>query len=170
MAEITVKLLVNGGKANAGPPLGPALAPHKLNIQEVVTAINNATKDMQGIQIPVEVIADTETKKFKIKVGTPSVSAMIKKELGLEKLAKAPFGTYTPKEGETVQEFNGNLTMDQIIKIARLKKDVLGSDFKKCVKQVVGSCVSNGCTVNSEHPREIQKKIDAGEFDDILKE
>ena len=104
MAEkIRIKAIVEGGNASAGPPLGPSLAQAKMNVSQIVSAINEKTKDFKGISVPIEVIADPDTKEFEIKVGTPPVSSLIKQELGLKKLAKAPFGTYKPKEGETVE-------------------------------------------------------------------
>ena len=165
-----IKLLVSGGKASAGPPLGPTLAPLKMNIQEIVESINDKTKEFVGISVPVEVIVDTSDKSYKIVVGSPPISSLIKKELNVQKLSKAAFGTYTPKEGEEYKEFVGNITMDQIIKIAKAKGDgLLTHNFKAGVKQVVSSCVSNGCTVEEKHPKEIIKEIEEGEWDEEIK-
>lgn len=166
---IIIKALVEGGKATPAPPLGPQLAIAKVKIPEVIAAINEKTKDFKGIQVPVEITIH-EDKSFDIKVGTPPVSALIKKELKLEKLAKAPFGTYTPKEGEVVEEFKGDLKFEQVVKIANAKKDVLGTrDFKNMVKQVVGSCVSLGVTVEGKTPKEMLEEIDSGKWDDKFK-
>ncbi len=170
MAKTTINLLVSGGKANAGPPLGPALAPLKMNLQEIVDAINEKTKDFAGIDVPVEVIVDTDDKSYKIKVGTPPVSSLIKQELNVKKLSKAAFGVYKPKEGEQYEEFKGNLTFDQVIKIAKAKEDsLLTHNFKSAVKQVVAACVSNGCTVEEKHPKDMLKEIDEGKWDDKIK-
>ncbi len=169
MAKQVVKLLVSGGKANAGPPLGPALAPLKMNLGEIVDAINEKTKEFEGIDVPVEVIVETDDKSYKIVVGSPPVSSLIKKELNIKKLSKAAFGVYKPKEGEQYEEFKGNITFDQIVKIARGKQEsLLTHDFKAAVKQVVSSCVSNGCTVEEKHPKEVLKEIDEGKWDGKL--
>ena len=169
MSKTTIKLLVSGGKASASPPLGPALAPLKMNIGEIVDAINEKTKEFAGIDVPVEVIVDTSDKSYQIKVGTPPVSSLIKKELNVQKLSKAAFGVYKPKEGEQYEEFKGNLTMDQVVKIAKGKQDsLLTHDFRAAVKQVVSSCVSNGCTVEEKHPKEILKEIDDGKWDEKI--
>ncbi len=171
VGKLTVKLLVDGGKASAGPPLGPSLAPAKINISNVVAAINEKTKEFSGMQVPVDVVVDTETKNFTIKVGAPSVAALIKKELKKEKLAKAPFGTYVPKEGETIEKFEGDLKFESVVKIAKAKIDSMGTkDLKKAVKQVVGSCVSLGVNVEGKHPKEILKEIDSGHFDNKIKQ
>ncbi len=42
-----VSALVTGGQANAGPPLGPSLGPLGVNILQIVTAINEKTKDLR---------------------------------------------------------------------------------------------------------------------------
>ena len=160
MTKVIVKLLIDGGKASAGPPLGPTLAPMKVNIQQIVSAINEKTKEFSGIQIPVEVHVDSGTKAFDIKVGSPSVASLIKKELKLEKLAKAPF-----KEPAV-----GDLKIEQIVKIARAKLDDLKTvDFKKAVKQVVATCVSSGVTIEGKTPKEMLKEISEGKWDSQIK-
>ncbi len=159
MPETVVEVLVEGGKASAGPPLGPALGPLKLNIGEVVKAINEKTKPFAGMQVPVKVIVDSATKEFRIEVGTPPTSALIKKELGIE------------KGGQDQKNKVGNLTMDQVIKIAQMKRDaMLAQSLKAAVKEVIGTALSMGVTVEGRDPREIQKEIDEGKWDDKLSE
>lgn len=154
MAE-TVEVLVEGGKASAGPPLGPALGPLGVNVMQVVNAINEKTKHFDGMKVPVKVIVDPKTKSFEIEVGTPPVTALILKELGIEK------GSGNPREQKV-----GNLSMDQVIKIAKMKYgDLLGKDLKRKVKEVIGSCVSIGVNVEGKSPKEVQKEIDEGKYD-----
>jgi large subunit ribosomal protein L11 len=151
----TVEALVEGGKASAGPPLGPALGPLGVNIMEVINAINERTKQFAGMKVPVKVTIDPKTKQFEIEVGTPPATALILKEVGVEK------GSGSPK-GKRV----GNLSMDQVIKIARMKyNSLLGRDLKRKVKEIVGSCVSVGVTIEGKSPKEIQGEIDRGAFD-----
>ncbi len=154
MAKQVVELLVEGGKATAGPPLGPALGPLKVNIQAVVNAINEKTKDFAGMKVPVKVIVDPKTKEFEIEVGLPPTSALILKELGVEKGA-----------GDVKQPV-GNLTIDQVIKIAKMKRqDMLAASLKAAVKEVLGTCVSMGVTVEGKHPKVVQKEIDEGKYE-----
>ncbi|MEK6939213.1 MAG: 50S ribosomal protein L11, partial [Nanoarchaeota archaeon] len=84
MVKQVVETMVEGGKATAAPPLGPALGPTGLNIGQVVMEINKKTADLKGMQVPVKVIVDTDTKTFTIEIGTPPASALIKKEAGIE--------------------------------------------------------------------------------------
>ena len=87
MAEI-LELLVDGGKATSGPPVGPALGPMGLNIMEVVKVINEKTKAFESMKVPVKLTIDTKTKKYEVTVGTPPTSALILKELGIEHKTK----------------------------------------------------------------------------------
>jgi len=154
MAE-TIEALVEGGKATAGPPLGPALGPLGVNIMQVINTINEKTKQFAGMKVPVKVIVDPKTKQFEVEIGTPPATALILKEVGAEK------GSGSPKSKKV-----GNLSMDQIIKIAKMKYDaLLGKDLKSKVKEIVGSCVSVGVTVDGKSPKEIQKEIDKGTYD-----
>jgi len=153
MAEV-IDALVDGGKASAGPPLGPALGPLGINISDVVKKINEKTADFDGMKVPVKITVDTGTKKFDVSVGTPPVSALIKKELGLNK-----------GSGNSRTTKVGNITMDQIKKVARMKIDsLLGADVKARVKEVAGSCVPLGITVEGMDAREFQKALDSGEL------
>ena len=153
-----VEALVGGGQATAGPPLGPALGPLGVNVLAIVNKINEITKSYAGMKVPVKITVDTETKEFDVSVGIPTTSALIVSELGIEK------GSGTPKTQKA-----GNLSFDQIIKIAKIKQpELLARNLRKSVKEVLGSCVSIGVTVDEKDPREVQKEIDEGKFDELL--
>lgn len=151
-----VEVLVEGGKATAGPPIGPALGPLGLNVVEVVKKINEMTKDFQGMKVPVKIMVDPATKKYELKVGTPPASALIMKRANIEK-------------GSQDSNPVANLSMKDIVDIAKMKKDdLLGSDLKAKAKEIAGTCVSMGVTIEGMHPKEVIKKIDEGEFDDLF--
>lgn len=154
-----IDALVDGGKASAGPPLGPALGPMGVNIMQVINAINDKTKAFEGMRVPVTVVVDTATKKFEIIVGTPPASALILKQIGVEK------GSGTPHSNKV-----GNLTIEQAVQVAKQKEgSLLGKTLAMRVKEVMGTCVSMGVTVEGMDPRVAQKKVSAGEFDDRIK-
>ncbi len=154
-----IDALVNGGQATAGPPLGPALGPLGVNVLAIVTKINEVTKAYAGMKVPVKISVDTETKEFEVNVGTPTASALIVSELGVEKGAK------TPKTEKV-----GNLSMEQVLRIAKVKRaELLSKKLKAAVKEVLGSCVSMGVTVENKDPREVQHEIDQGKYDELLK-
>jgi large subunit ribosomal protein L11 len=157
-AKKVVEAIVAGGQATAGPPLGPALGPLGVNVLSIVNKINEVTKDYAGMKVPVKVTVDTETKEFEVTVGTPTTSALIVSELKIEK------GSGTPKTQKV-----GNLTMEQVVRIARMKQtELLAPNIKAAAKEVIGSCVSMGVTVEGKEPREVQKEIDEGKHDATL--
>jgi len=153
-----IPVLVDGGKASAGPPLGPALGPLGLNIMAVVKDVNEKTKAFEGMKVPVTVIVDPKTKSYTIEVGTPPVSALILKEIGAEK-----------GSGEAGKTMIGSVSLKQILKIADIKQDALqGRDLKKRVMEIVGTCVSMGVKVEGKAPKEILAEIQAGKHDKAL--
>ncbi len=154
-----VELLVSGGQATAGPPLGPALGPLGINIMAVVNKINELTKDYAGMKVPVKISVNPEDKTFDVTVGVPTSSALIVAELKIEK------GSGTPN---TVKV--GDLNMEQIVRIAKIKRpELLSQTLTGAAKEVLGTCVSLGVTVEGKDPREVQKEIDAGKYADMLK-
>ena len=153
-----VEALLAGGHATAGPPLGPILGPLGVNVLQIVNKINDLTKAYAGMKVPVKIIVDVESKDFEIEVGTPTTSALIVKELGIEK------GSATPKTQKV-----GNLTMEQVINIAQMKVPRSYSiSLKGAVKEVLGACVSMGVTVEQKEPKEVLKEIAEGQHDKIL--
>jgi large subunit ribosomal protein L11 len=153
-----IEALVNGGQANAGPPLGPALGPLGVNVLAIVDKINEITKEYSGMKVPVKISVNTENKEFEVTVGTPTTSALIISELGVEK------GSGVPNT-----EKIGDLSLEQAIRIAKLKSgNILARDLKAAVSEVLGTGVSMGVTVEGKDPREVQKEINEGKHDTLL--
>ncbi|MDE1865095.1 MAG: 50S ribosomal protein L11 [Candidatus Micrarchaeota archaeon] len=152
MADVVISAIVEGGKASAGPPLGPALGPLGVNINGIIGEINEKTKVFEGIKIPVKVIVDPGTKKFTIEVGSPTTSALIMKELGIQTGAK------------TKDENVGNLTLEQVKKIANAKESSMyGNTLADRVKQILGTCKSMGVKCDDVDPMVMIKRIKSGE-------
>ena len=158
MAEQTIEQLVEGGKATAAPPLGPALGPLGVNIGEVVAEINKKTVEFKGMQVPVKVIVDVDTKKFKIEVGTPPASALIKKEAHIEK-----------GSGNPLADKIADLKIEQVIKISKMKEDaLLGKDNFARAKEICGTCNSMGVMVEGKQASETIEDINKGKFKDEI--
>ncbi len=154
----TVDAMVEGGKASAAPPLGPALGPLGVNIGQVIVEINKKTAAFKGMQVPIKVsVADD--KSFTISVGTPPVSALVKAEAKLEK-----------GSGNPLADKVADIRIEQVIKIAKMKADALsGNDmFAKC-KEVAGTCNSMGVMVEGMSGRDAIKAINEGQFKDKIK-
>ena len=157
-AKKVVEALVEGGQATAGPPLGPALGPLGVNVLAIVNKINEVTKDYAGMKVPVKITVTIETKEFEVTVGTPTASALIVSELKVGK------GSGSPKAQKI-----GNLNMEQLVKIARMKQvELLAPNIKRAVKEILGTCVSMGVTVEGKDPKEVQKEVDEGKHDPVL--
>lgn len=155
--EKIINAMVEGGKASAGPPIGPALGPMGINAGQVVAKINEMTKDFQGMKIPVKIIVDTDTKSFEIEIGSPATSELIKKAAGIEKGRK------------TKEETPGDISLEKIVEIAKKKEgSSLGKDLKDRVKEVIGSCTSLGVTVNGMNTKELLKEINEGKHDSLM--
>ena len=153
----TVEALVDGGRASAGPPLGPALGPKGVNIGQVIAKINEKTKAYDGMKVPVKVLINDD-KTFDIKVGTPPMSALIKGELGIDS------GAHNPKTEKV-----GNLSIEQLRKIVDMKgDDLLGATMKARAMEVAGNCVAVGVTIDGKNPKDFQAAVRAGEYDAAL--
>lgn len=152
----TIDVIVEGGKASAGPPLAPALAPMKINIGQVVAKINEETKAFAGMKVPVKVHVDPATKEFTIEIGAPPTAEIIKKEAGIEKGAgnrEAPAG---------------NIELSKLVQIARTKPNSLGKELRETLKELLGSCLSMGVTVDGKNAREVIKEVNQGQHNSLL--
>jgi large subunit ribosomal protein L11 len=156
MAEV-VEVLVPGGKATAGPPLGPSLGPLGINVKAVVDEINAKTASFNGMQVPVVITVD-DKKKFTITVGIPPVTALIKKEANIEK------GSAEPNV-----KVVGNLPFEAAVRIANMKlENMLAYELKTAVKEVIGTCVSMGVTIDGKKAKDVFALIDEGKYDSKL--
>ncbi|MBT4334671.1 50S ribosomal protein L11 [archaeon] len=159
MSKEIVEIMIEGGKASPGPQMGQSFGPLGVNIQDILGEINNQTKDFAGMKVPVTVSVDTETKEFEIEVGTPPVSELIKKELNIKKGSSLPH-----------VEKVGNLAIEQVIKIARMKSSsLLTNSLKASMRSVIGSCVPMGVLVEGMSPVEAGLEVEAGKYDELIK-
>ncbi len=153
-----ISSLVTGGGASAGPPLGPALGPLGVNIMEIINAINEKTKDFEGMKVPVTVSVDPDTKKWDIEVGIPSAAALVLKEAGIQK-----------GSGASGTEWAGDVTIDAIIKVANTKLEKsYASSLKSVAKTIIGTCLALGIKVEGKTPKEITAEINEGKWDEKL--
>jgi large subunit ribosomal protein L11 len=131
-----IKLNLPGGEATPAPPVGPALGQHGLNIMEFVKAYNEKTADKKGEIIPV-VITVYEDRTYAFETKLSPVTALIKKELSLEK------GAVTAGREQV-----GVLKQAQVEKIARAKMaDLNTEDLEAAKKMVAGTAKSMGIKV-----------------------
>lgn len=155
----SVEVLVDGGKASAGPPLGPALGPLGVNVMNVVKLINEKTAAFAGMKVPVKVNIDPKTKAFDVTVGTPPTSALLFAECKVEK------GSGTPKSSKV-----GDVKVEQVVKVSRMKQDSLqGATLKARVCEVAGTANSCGITIEGMDGRAFIAAVKEGKFDSRIK-
>jgi large subunit ribosomal protein L11 len=131
-----IKLQIPAGQANPAPPVGPALGAAQVNIMQFCQAFNAQTKDQMGDIVPVEITV-YEDRSFEFVTKTPPAAYLIKKELGLKS------GSGVPQRDKV-----GELTQDQLEKIAQIKMaDLNANDIEAAKKIVAGTARSMGVTV-----------------------
>lgn len=149
-----ISLVVDGGKATPSPQLAQTLGPLKISVGDVINKINERTKDLAGMKVPVSVVVKKDN-SYDIDVGSPPTSELIKKAAGIEK------GGGTPDKVKVA-----NIAIEQVIKIAVVKQEKLATQsLKKAVKTVAGSCSSLGVLVEGKTGAEINELIEEGRYD-----
>jgi len=158
--KMQIKLLVDGGSMQPGPALSQKLGPAGINVGEVISKVNDATKDFKGMKLPVELDIDMNTKKIDVKVFSPPVSELLKRELKIEK-----------GSGMQKKMYAGNASIEQIISVAKTKfPGLLCNDLKSAVKTIAGTCVSLGILIENKPASEIEQDIDDGKYDSEINE
>ena len=136
LVKTVIKLQIPAGQASPAPPVGTALGPHGLNIQEFCTKFNEATKDKTGNIIPVEIYVYAD-RTFDLKLKTPPASDMLRKAAGVEK-----------GSGDTPRTKVGKVTKAQIREIAETKMEDLNAyDIEGAMKTVEGTARSMGISI-----------------------
>lgn len=154
-----IKLLADGGAMKPGPALSQKLGPAGIPMNTVLQKINDATKDFSGMKVPVEIDINVNTKEIKVKIFSPPVSGLLKKEAGIETAS-----------GLQKKYYAGNLSIEQVISVAKTKMpNLLCKDLMASVKSVVGSCVSLGLLIENKPSKEIMRDIEDGKYDKEIK-
>jgi large subunit ribosomal protein L11 len=131
-----LKLQLPAGAANPAPPVGTALGPHGVNIQDFCKKFNEATKDMTGDVVPAE-ITIYEDRSFEFKLKTPPASALLKKAAGVEK-----------GSGDALKNKVGKVTKEDVRKIAERKMaDLNAYDIEAAMKIIEGTARNMGIEV-----------------------
>ena len=147
-----IKLLIEGGNMTPGPAVAQQLGPMGINMGKVISDVNTATSEFKGITIPVHLTINPETKEVSIKVLSPPTSELIKKELKIEKAS-----------GERLKQKVGNLAIEQVISVAKVKHgSLLSNTFIASIKSVIGTCQALGVLIENKDPKEILEEIKEG--------
>ena len=132
----TIKLQCPGGQATPAPPVGPALGQHGLNIGQFVKEYNDATRDKNGLIIPVEITVYAD-RTYSLVYKSPPAAVLLKKAAGLAKAAST-----------TGSEVAGQVTRDQVREIAEMKKQDLNAPTIEAAMRIIeGTARSCGIQV-----------------------
>lgn len=154
-----IKLMVEGGNMKPGPTIAQQLGPMGINMGKVISDINIATKEFSGMTVPISLDVNTKTKNYTIQVLSPSVSALIKKELGID-----------TGSGASKKNVAGNIAFEQVVSVTKVKhSNMLSKEFISALKSVIGSCLSLGVLIDSKDPKKVLEEIENGGYSNEIK-
>ena len=134
--KAVIKLQISAGRANPGPPVGPALGQHGVAIQDFCSKFNAATSK-RGDEVVPTIITVYEDRTFTFVTKTPPAADLIKKALGLAK-----------GSGKPLQEKVGKITKAQLKEIAEKKlPDLNTKDVDAAMRIIAGTARQMGVTV-----------------------
>jgi len=154
----TIKLLVEGGNMTPGPAVAQQLGPMGLNLGKIISDVNSKTKDFKGMNVPVVLDVNTDTKEVKITVLSPPTSELLKKEAGIDKAS-----------GARLKVRVGNIAFEQVISVAKQKHDnMLSNNFRASVSSVLGTCQAMGLMVDSKDVNDLMDDFREGKYDALI--
>jgi large subunit ribosomal protein L12e len=139
-----IKMKVVGGEVAAAAALAPKCSPIGMPPKKVGEDIQKATKDWKGIKVEVEI--KVQNKQCEVRV-IDSAGPLVLKAL------KEP-----PRDRKKTKNVlhNGKLSMDSVIEIAKkMRPKSYACTFVGTVKEILGTCVSVGCTIDGKSPKEV---------------
>lgn len=140
-----------GGEAGATATLAPKVGPLGLSAKKIGDDIAKVTKDLKGLKVTIKLTIQNRNAEIEV---VPSASSLVIKAL-----------KEAPRDRKKVKNIkhNGNLSMEDVIGIARtMKPKSYAKDLPGCVKEILGTCYSVGCTVAGENPKTLQEQITNG--------
>ena len=151
IVEIYVRAV--GGEAANAASLAPKVGPLGLSPKKIGDDIAKATKDWKGMKVTCKLTIQNRQAAVEV---VPSAAALVIKALN---------EPVRDKKKEKNIKHNGNVTLNDCKAVARvLRHRSLAKNFSGSVKEILGTCVSVGCTVDGKNPRDVQKMIDSGEI------
>lgn len=134
--KVVIRLQIEAGKANPAPPIGPALAPHGINLMAFCKEYNGRTSSKMGDIIPADISIFSDG-SFKFVLKTPPAAVLLCKAAGVEK-----------GSGEPNREKVGTVTRKQVREIAEIKMpDLNANDTEAAMRQIEGTALNMGIVV-----------------------
>ena len=149
---LLVYLRAFGGEEAGASALAPKVGPLGLSAKKIAQQVAQGTKDYKGLRVTVKLTVQNRQAQIEV---VPSAGALVIKALNEPE---------RDRKKEKHIKHDGNLTLEQVYDIARVMRPrSMAVQFAGTVKEILGTCVSVGCTVEEKDPREVQQEIDDGE-------
>lgn len=114
--------------------------------------IAKASQDWKGLRVTVQLTVQNRQAQVSI---VPAASSLV-----IKALKEPP----RDRKKEKNRAHNGNIPLDEIIKIARtMRFKSLAKELSGTVKEILGTCQSVGCTVDGKPPHDVIDEINEGE-------
>ena len=154
MFLIIVYLKVVGGEVTSAAVLAPKCGPMGLPPKKVGEDIQKATSKWRGVKIHIQIAV--QNRQCTVTV-VPAAAPLI-----IEALGK------TGRDRKKVKNvtYTGDLKFDTILKIAKTMREAKKSmsiTLEGTVKEILGTCISIGCTVDKKSPKDVTEEINDGE-------
>ncbi|KAG4385355.1 hypothetical protein GLYMA_12G075500v4 [Glycine max] len=152
---VDVFVRVTGGEVGAASSLAPKIGPLGLSPKKIGEDIAKETaKDWKGLRVTVKLTVQNRQAKVTV---VPSAAALVIKAL------KEP--ERDRKKTKNIKH-NGNISLDDVIEIARVMRPrSMAKDLSGSIKEILGTCVSVGCTVDGKDPKDLQQEITDGDVE-----
>ncbi|XP_042411613.1 60S ribosomal protein L12-1-like [Zingiber officinale] len=142
-------------EVRATSSLAPKIGPLGLSSKKIREDIAKETgKDWKGIRVTAKLTVQNRQAKV---IVVPSAVTLIIKALKEHERDR--------KKTKNINH-NGNISLGNVIEIARVMRPrSMAKDLSDTVKEILGTCVSIGCTVDDKGPKDLQQDISDGEVE-----
>jgi len=152
-AIVVIYVRAVGGEAAGASTLAPKVGPLGLSPKKVGDDIQKATGDWKGLKVTCRLTVQNRQAKVEV---VASAAALVIRAL------KEP--QRDRKKVKNVKH-DGNITFNDVLQIAKVMRErSQAKDQPGVVKEILGTCVSVGCTVDGKSPKDIQASIDSGDL------
>ncbi|KAK0476626.1 ribosomal protein L12 [Armillaria novae-zelandiae] len=149
-----IYLRATGGEVGASSALAPKIGPLGLSPKKVGEDIAKATGAWKGLRVTVQLTIQNRQATVSV---VPSASSLV-----IKALKEPP----RDRKKEKNIKHSGNIAFDEIVDIARtMKSKSLAKEMSGCVKEILGTAQSVGCTVDGKPPHDVIEAIDEGELE-----
>jgi len=149
--EKVIQLRCFGGEPAGGAALAPKVGPLGLSAKKLAEDIAEATQNYKGLRVTVKVVVVNRNAQIEV---VPSAASL---------LIKALAEPERDRKKEKNIKHDGNISLDQVYEIARqMRPRSMAKKFVGTVKEVLGTAVSIGCTVDDQSPKDLLKQINEG--------